>query len=290
MIFKAFPVKKVMDVFFDPLFLRHDTGFHPENAGRLEMILESLDAAKVKKPRDGEKHLHLAHTAEYIHQVQMLCKLGGSLDADTPVSPETYRAACLAVGAAIDASEKEGFALVRPPGHHAFPDRGSGFCIFNNMAIAALKLAKEGKKIFILDIDVHHGNGTEEIVLDKDNIKFLSTHQSPLYPGTGLSDRGKNVVNVPLPPGTGDREYIHVLEHKVVKEMESFKPDVIGVSVGFDACAHDRGWVAGNAFSLTEKSYTRLKEMLAPYDKFFVLEGGYNPKSILEGAKALMDL
>ncbi len=279
-----------MDVFFDPVFLRHDTGFHPENAGRLEMILEEMDAAKVKKPKDGEGQLHLAHTAEYINQVQMMCKLGGSLDSDTPVSPETYRAACLAAGAAIDASEKGGFALVRPPSHHAFPDRGSGFCVFNNMAIAALKLAKTGKKVFILDIDVHHGNGTEEIVLDKENIKFLSTHQSPLYPGTGLSDRGKNVVNVPLPPGTGDKEYIHVLEHKVAKEMESFKPNVVGASVGFDACVHDKGWVAGNAFSLTDKSYARLKEILMPYEKFFVLEGGYNPKSILEGAKALMEL
>lgn len=279
-----------MDVFFDPVFLKHDTGPHPENAGRLKLLLDSLDKSKIKQPRDGEKYLELAHTPEYIEHVKSACRESGSLDLDTPVSPETYKAACMAVGAAIDASEEGGFALVRPPGHHAFSDHGSGFCVFNSMAIAALKLAKEGKRVFILDIDVHHGNGTEEIVLDKPNIRYLSIHQSPLYPGSGLADKGENVVNIPLPPHTGDKEYIEVLEKKVMPEIERFKPDVVGVSVGFDACGHDKGWVAGNAFNLTEKTYERVRELLRSYKTFYVLEGGYNPKSVLEGAKALMVL
>ncbi len=281
-----------MDVFFDPVFFSHDTGLHPENAGRLELLLDALEAdgIAVKKPRDGEKYLTLAHTPDYIQHVQMICKLGGALDPDTPVSQDSYRAACIAVGAAIDASKCGGFALVRPPGHHAFPDRGSGFCVFNNMAIAALKLAKDGKKVFILDIDVHHGNGTEEIVLDRGDIKFLSTHQIPLYPGSGLGNRGKNVVNLPLPPGTCDEEYASILEYKVRPEIESFKPDVIGVSAGFDAHGLDRGWVGGNALELTAKAYKAVKGLISPYDHFVVLEGGYNPKSILEGARALMGL
>jgi len=274
------PIKNPMDIYFDPVFLRHDTGVHPENAGRLDLLLDSVDPANIKKPRDGEKYLALAHTPDYVQHVQMLCKLGGSLDSDTPLSPETYRAACMAVGAAVDASEsalrnvpgKGGFALVRPPGHHAFPDRGSGFCVFNNMAIAALRLARKDKRVFILDIDIHHGNGTEEIVLDKPYIEFLSIHQSPLYPGSGLANRGKNVINVPLPPGTGDKEYIEVLENRVKPEIEKFKPDVVGVSVGFDACAYDKGWVAGNNFNLTEKTYERVREMLKPYKTFYVLE------------------
>jgi len=279
-----------MDVFFDPVFLKHDTGEHPENAGRLKLILDLLGSG-CKRPRDGEKFLRLAHTPEYIAEVQRVCKSGGGyLDADTPVSRDTYKAACYAVGAAIDASESGGFALARPPGHHAFPGHGSGFCIFNSMAIAALRLAGQGKRVFILDIDVHHGNGTEEMVLDKPNIRFLSIHQSPLYPGSGLMDRGGNAVNIPLPPETGDAEYIKVLESSVKLEIEKFKPDVVGVSVGFDACAHDRGWVSGNAFNLTERTYRKVRELLKPYRTFYVLEGGYNPESILEGAKALMGL
>jgi len=278
-----------MDVFFDPLFLKHDTGSHPENAGRLNLILGAL-GDKFKKPRNGEEFLPLVHTLEYIMEVKRMCDSGGGyLDTDTPVSRNSYKAACLAVGAAIDASESGGFAIVRPPGHHAFPGHGSGFCVFNNMAIAALRLAEKGKKVFILDIDIHHGNGTEEIVLNKPNVKFLSIHQAPLYPGTGLANRGKNVINIPLPPGTGDKDYISVLDRKVVPEIKSFGPDIIGVSVGFDACEHDRGWVAGNAFNLTEKTYSHLREVLKPYKKFFVLEGGYNPQSILQGSKALME-
>jgi len=279
-----------MDIFFDPIFLKHDTGAHPENASRLNLILDSVDKSKIKKPQDGEKYLKLAHTSEYIEQVKDACEKGGYLDIDTPVSKDSFKAACYAVGAAIDASAHDGFALVRPPGHHAFADHGSGFCIFNNMAIAAIKLAKGGKKVFILDIDIHHGNGTEALVLDRPNIKFLSIHQSPLYPGTGLTDLGGNVVNLPLQPGTGDIEYIAALEKRVEPEIKKYNPDVIGVSAGFDAYHLDAGSVAGNSMSLTSKSYEKVKEILSPYKSFYSLEGGYNPQSILEGAKALMDL
>ena len=279
-----------MDVFFDPIFLKHDTGLHPESAGRLELILDSLDKSRLKKPRDGEEFLPLAHTLEYIMQVKRACESRGHLDMDTPVSPDTYEAACKAVGAAIDASESEGFALVRPPGHHAFAARGSGFCIFNNMAIAAIKLAESRKRVFILDIDVHHGNGTEALVLGKENIQFLSMHQSPLYPGSGLVDRPPNVVNIPLPPETGDKGYIEALNRKVEPELKGFKPDVVGVSVGFDAYYLDHGSVSGNALNITQETYGKIKGMLKPYKTFFALEGGYNPQSILEGAHALMEL
>ncbi len=286
-----------MDVFFDPVFLKHDTGAHPENAGRLELLLDYLDESQIKKPRDGEEFLKLAHEAGYIEQVKLASEMGGMLDPDTPVSKHSYEAACRAVGAAVDASESAlegvpggGFALVRPPGHHAFAARGSGFCIFNNMAIAAIKLAEHGKRVFILDIDVHHGNGTEALVLGKENIMFLSIHQSPLYPGSGLADREPNVINVPLPPTTGDEGYIKVLDKRVGPEIERFKPDVVGVSVGFDAYYLDRGSVAGNALGITGETYGRVKKMLKPYKAFFTLEGGYNPKSIMEGAHALMEL
>jgi len=164
-----------VDVYFDEVFLKHDTGNHPENAKRFDLILDFLK--KTKKPRNGEKYLEMAHDRAYIDYVKFACDKETQLDMDTPVSKESYKAACYAVGAAIDASEKGGFALVRPPGHHAFSDHGSGFCIFNNMAIAALNASLK-KKVFILDIDVHHGNGTESIVMNMDNISFLSIHQA----------------------------------------------------------------------------------------------------------------
>jgi acetoin utilization deacetylase AcuC-like enzyme len=284
-----------MDVFFDPIFLKHDTSDHPENAERLNLILKEL-AGKIKKPRNGEEFLPLAHTQEYMAEVKKICDSGGGyLDMDTPISRETYKAACYAVGAAVDASESAlkgdgGFALVRPPGHHAFAGHGSGFCVFNSMAIAAIRLAEKGKRVFILDIDIHHGNGTDEIVFNKPNIKFLSIHQSPLYPGSGLSSRGTNIINLLMPPETGDDAYIGLLERRVMLEIEKFRPDVIGVSVGFDACASDRGWVSGNAFNLTEKTYKKIRELLRPYKVFYVLEGGYNPESVLMGIKALTGL
>jgi acetoin utilization deacetylase AcuC-like enzyme len=279
-----------MDVFFDPVFLEHDTGLHPENSERLGLLLDSLDKSRIKKPRNGEEFLSLVHTPEYIERVNLTCKMGGRLDMDTPVSAKTYEAACYAVGAAVDASESGGFALVRPPGHHAFPDHGSGFCIFNNMAIAALRLAQKGRRVFILDIDVHHGNGTQEIVLDKPNIKFLSTHESPLYPGSGLENRGDNCINIPLPAGLGDDGYIKVLENKIKPEIEKFGPDVVGVSVGFDAHELDSGWVVGESLGLSDASYSRVRKILGPYEHFYTLEGGYNPKSIMSGVRALTGL
>ncbi len=286
-----------MDVFFDPVFLKHDTGAHPESAGRLELLLESLDEERVKRPRDGEGLLGLAHERRYVSRVKRMSESGGgNLDPDTPVTERTYEAACRAVGAAADASESAlkgrggGFALVRPPGHHAFAGRGSGFCVFNNMAVAAIRLAEKGKRVFILDIDVHHGNGTEALVLGRDNIGFASLHQSPLYPGSGLSDRPPNVINVPLPPGTGDEEYVAALERRVEPALKEFGPDVVGVSVGFDAYYLDRGFVAGNALAVTQKTYERVREILKPHKCFYALEGGYNPRSIKEGAEALMGL
>lgn len=274
-----------MDVYFDEIFLKHDTGNHPENAKRFDLILDFLK--ETKKPQNGEKYLEIAHDRAYIDYVKFACDRETQVGMETPVSKESYNAACYAVGAAIDASEKGGFALVRPPGHHAFPDHGSGFCIFNNMAIAALKASLK-KKVFILDIDVHHGNGTEAIVMNRDNIGFLSIHQAGIFPGTGLSDRD-NCANIPLPAGTGDDEYIKVLDG-VSSAISRFDPDLVGVSVGFDAYYLDQGFVAGTALSLTDKTYEKVGEILEPYNVFYTLEGGYNPESILEGSKALMGL
>ncbi|MBN2517490.1 MAG: histone deacetylase [Candidatus Altiarchaeota archaeon] len=277
-----------MKFVYHPLFLRHDTGMHPENPGRFELILRTLkNKGGLVEPKTGERYIKLAHSPEYVDKVRDICDMGGGyLDVDTPVSAESYKAACYAVGAAIEASELGGFALVRPPGHHATYDQGMGFCIFNNMAISALRLANKGKKVFILDVDIHHGNGTQDLVFGKDNIMFLSIHQSPLYPGTGLFSEG-NCFNFPLKPNTTDRGYMEVLDNEVLPRLAKFDPDVVGVSVGFDAYHKDVGWVAGNHFLLTKQTYLKINGILSQYKTFYVLEGGYNPSSIVEGIEAL---
>ena len=281
-----------MNVIFHPLFFEHDTGNHPENNSRIEPLLEFFESEghEFIKPRNGEQFLELAHDPDYVKKVKEMSRGGGGyLDGDTLVSAKTYDAAIHAVGATIDAADKEGFAVVRPPGHHASKDQGMGFCVFNNIAVAAKKLADDGKKVLILDIDVHHGNGTEEIVMGDDRIKFISLHQSPLYPGTGIYSQG-NCVNFPLSPGTTDKDYISILNSEVEPHIKRFNPDIIGVSLGFDAYYRDVGWVAGNQLRVTQKTYSRIREILLPYKTFFVLEGGYNPDSLIEGSKTLFGL
>jgi len=278
-----------MDIIYGDVFKEHDTGAHPENAKRLSLTLEYMKERGIKavKPKNGEKYLHLAHNPEYIRHVKELCKNNQSfyIDPDTPAGGKSYEAACHAAGAVIQASEKNGFALVRPPGHHATRDRGMGFCIFNNLAIAAKKLSAKNR-VFIFDFDVHHGNGTQDIVEGDDNILYVSIHQSPLYPGTGLMDK-KNAVNIPMPPGTGDEEYIKVLENRVAHLLSEFNPDYVAVSAGFDGDIKDTGFVAGNSFKLTERSYEKISTIFSDYRTFYSLEGGYNPESILDGLRSI---
>lgn len=273
-----------MEIIFNKIFLEHNTGIHPENKNRFSLF-KSLKDTELKS---GEKHLKLGHTKEYIEHVKQSCKMEQPLDPDTPTCKKSYEAACYAVSASILASKKQAFALVRPPGHHATRDRGMGFCIFNNMAITAKYNAKQNKKIFILDIDIHHGNGTEDIIKGDKNILYASIHQNPLYPGTGLKST-ENCINIPLPPGIRDEQYIKALETHIAPAIRKFNPDIIGVSAGFDAYYKDAGYVAGNYFFLTGKTYKRIKQLLEQYKVFYVLEGGYNPESVYEGVKFFID-
>lgn len=273
-----------MKLIFNKIFLEHNTGIHPENKNRFSLFKNLKDS----ELEPGEKYLKLAHTEGYIQQVKEYSKNELPLDADTPTSKKSYEAACYAVSASILASKNLAFALVRPPGHHAAKNQGMGFCLFNNMAITAKYNAKQNKKIFILDIDIHHGNGTEDIVKGDKNILYASLHQSPLYPGTGLKST-ENCINIPLPPGTRDEQYIKALETHIAPTLKRFNPDLVGVSAGFDAYYKDVGYVAGNYFFLTGKTYKRIKQLLEPYKVFYVLEGGYNPESVYEGVKFFTD-
>jgi acetoin utilization deacetylase AcuC-like enzyme len=253
----------------------HPTGHHPDTPRRLEVLLDSIEDWKEAGPA-ARSQIELCHTPEYVEQVRSLTEPTW-LDGDTIASDTSYEAALLSAGASVAAVESGGFALVRPPGHHALPGRAMGFCIFDNIAVAAryLQVERGIERVAIVDWDVHHGNGTEAIFRDDPSVFFVSMHQWPFYPGTGgPDDQGETTLNVPLGAGSGDDEYLHAFERVVEPAVAAFQPDQVLVSAGFDA--HEEDPLA--SMRVTEDGFRELarrSKALAPRCAA-VLEGGYN--------------
>ncbi len=265
-----------MKIIFSKKCLEFKIAGHPESPERLSRCFEYLSAKKFNILEPSicrEEDILLVHSNKLLEEV----KGNSFFDPDTPNPDNIFEYASLSAGAAILASEiaiKEGksFSLMRPPGHHAGKDRLGGFCYFNNIAIAVERLRLKNKKVAIIDFDCHHGNGTQDIFLGRDGVLYLSLHQVPLYPGTGLTSE-RNCLNFTLAPGTEEPAYLDCFQEGL-KHVEEFKPQILAVSAGFDTYRRD----PLGGIKLETSTYRKIGKLIAQFKKptFAVLEGGYS--------------
>ncbi|MCH8065970.1 MAG: histone deacetylase [Chloroflexi bacterium] len=300
----------------NPNHAGHDVEGHPEGPQRLEAVLALLDECGLRnrleriEPRDAtDEELAWVHSPEFTDALRRTCADGGGwADPDTYLLPGSYAAALTAAGSTIAATDAvlsgrvdSAFCAVRPPGHHARPDQAMGFCLLNNIALAARAAQRRHglERVAIVDIDVHHGNGTQDAFYDDPEVLYCSTHQYPFYPGTGQADEigageaeGTN-VNIALPAGCGDAEYRLAFQQVVEPVVRRFRPGLILVSCGFDA--HYADPIGGMALSVD--GYGELAQRLQALANdlcdgrlVFVLEGGYDHTAVGWGVRRILEL
>ncbi|HEY8543474.1 MAG TPA: histone deacetylase [Acidimicrobiales bacterium] len=291
-------------------YLDHDPGRgHPERPQRLTAVEAGVVDAGLEgevvfaPPREATPaEIERVHAPAYVAALERFCRAGGGqLDLDTAVAPGSWEAALMAAGAGLEAADRlragdadAAFCAVRPPGHHALPTRAMGFCLFNNVAVTAAALADAGERVLIVDIDAHHGNGTQDMFYDDPRVAYVSFHQNPLWPGTGQltetgtgEGRGRN-LNVPLPPGATGNLYRRGIEDLVAPLAATLRPTWLIVSAGFDGHRNDPltdlGLSAGDFGDIVAD----LLELVPPGRRLVFLEGGYDLDALRAGTAATM--
>ncbi|MCF8032626.1 MAG: histone deacetylase [Desulfarculaceae bacterium] len=298
----------------DPVFREHDTGpYHCEVGDRLAAIDQAIEQWEGRDCLEAlplrpatEEELKRVHHPSHLSRIASTAGRAMDLDPDTICSPRSHEIALLAAGSLIDLCDAalsgevdHGFALVRPPGHHATTTRAMGFCLYNNIAAAAAHLITQRglNRVLIVDWDVHHGNGTEDIFYAEPRVTYFSTHQSPLYPGTGQvgavghgAGQGRN-LNVPLSPGRGDVEHLAAFHHILAPVAQSLMPEFILVSAGFDAHREDplgSMMIDSKGFAALTQVLVELSREFCPGKVVMALEGGYNQAALGRAVVAVL--
>lgn len=292
-----------------PACLQHvSAAHHPERPARLEAVIQGVEDApgevcRIEAPEVDQADLERVHLPSYIEAIERFCSSGGgNLDADTFAVPASWEAALRAAGsvpAAIDALQAgdvdTAFVAVRPPGHHALAGRAMGFCLFNNIVVGAARLSERGQRVAILDFDVHHGNGSQELIGDDPDVLYLSLHEYPFYPGSGwLGDTGGTresegtIINVPLPPFSAGDVYRAAFRRVLLPVMEQFGPDWLLVSAGYDA--HDADPLADQRLLAPDYQWmsAAASALVPPNRTVFVLEGGYDLEALRSSVRATL--